>query len=66
MFNTQGFQFNFENDAYQPQIMKFSGNLSGVDVLRYGESVVNLVYIDSLMPIDEFKNFHSKWVSQSS
>jgi len=39
------FEFHFGNDDYQPQISKFSGNLSGADVLRFGESVVNLVSI---------------------
>ena len=37
------FEFHFGNDEYQPQIVRFSGNLSGADVLRFGESVVNLV-----------------------
>jgi len=37
------FEFQFANDAYLPQIVTFSGNLSGADVLRFGESVVNLV-----------------------
>lgn len=46
------FEFHFEN--YQPQIIKFSGNLSGADVLRFGESTVNLV---SIAPEDKNKPF---------
>jgi len=37
------FEFKFANDDHLPQIVTFSGNSSGVDVLRYGESVVKLV-----------------------
>ncbi|MEA1962143.1 MAG: S-layer homology domain-containing protein [Bacillota bacterium] len=36
------FEFHFGNDEYQLQIIKFSGNLSGADVLRFGESIVTL------------------------
>jgi len=39
------FELHFGNDDYRPQIIKFSGNLSGADVLRFGEGVVNLVSI---------------------
>ncbi|NLO21885.1 MAG: hypothetical protein GX119_07775 [Syntrophomonadaceae bacterium] len=42
------FEFHFGNDEYQPQIIKFSGNLSGADVLRFGESLVNLVPSEEL------------------
>ncbi len=39
------FEFQFEDDSYQPQIITFSGNLSGADVLRFGESIVKLVAV---------------------
>lgn len=48
------FEFHFGDDDYQPQLSKFSGNLSGADVLRFGDSVVNLV---SIAPADKNKPF---------
>jgi hypothetical protein len=48
------FEFHFGSDDYLPQLVKFSGNLSGADVVRFGESVVNLVPV---APADKDKPF---------
>ncbi len=50
------FELQFENGSYLPQIIAFSGNMSGADILRFGESIVKLVEV---APEEKEKPFYS-------